>query len=186
MNICLLGFTDKRPIIYSLLKVLGQVGRTLLISPNMQFSQLSEDYVQDFEVMGVRVICEPISFGEILAEIDLEEFNYIIFDCIVELPEKVDIVLIQDNLDYYRDLLEATDEEAYLLFINKALTSEKGNVYTIVPAAMLEKTCAQIESNKLPYPFPSSAHNKMMAALLGKILQMPPLNILKYLKKGVK
>lgn len=186
MNICLLGFSDKRPVIYSLLKVLGQVGRTLLVSPNLQFSQLSEEYEQDFEVMGVRVICEPISFGEILAEIDLEEFNYVVFDCIVEVPEKIDIALIQDNLNYYRDLLDGFDEETYLLFINKALTSEKGNTYMMASAASLEKTCTQIEKMKLPYPFTSSPHNKMMSALLGKILQMPPPNILKYLKKGVK
>lgn|GEM_PF-2774209 len=186
MNICLLGFTDKRPVIYSLLKVLGQVGRTLLVSPNLQFSQLSEDYEQDFEVMGVHVICEPISFGEILAEVDLEEFNYIVFDCIVELPEKIDVALIQDNLDYYRDLLEVADEETYLLFINKALSPEKGNTYMMASAASLEKTCAQIERKKLPYPFASSIHNKMMSALLGEILQTPPQNILKYLKKGVK
>lgn len=186
MNICLLGFTDKRPVIYSLLKVLGQVGRTLLISPNLQFSQLSEDYEQDFEVMGVRIICEPISFGEILMEIDLEEYNYIVFDCIVELPEMIDVALIQDNLNYYTDLLEVVDEETYLLFINKALTAEKGNMYMMASAAALEKTCMQIEQKKLPYPFTSSVHNKMMSALLGKILQMPPQSVLKYLKKGVK
>lgn len=186
MNICLLGFTDKRPVVYSLLKVLGQVGRTLFVSPNLQFTQLSEEYEQDFEVMGVRIICEPVSFGEILAEVDEEEYNYIIFDCIVEVPEMIDVALIQDNLDYYRELLEGTDEETYLLFINKSLTVEKGNTYMMASAAALEKTCAQIESKKLAYPFSSYAHNKMMAALLSQVLQMPPPNILKYLKRGVK
>jgi hypothetical protein len=186
MNICLLGFTDKRPVIYSFLKVLGQAGRTLLISPNLQYSQLSEHYEQDFEVMGVRVVCEPISFGEILSELETEEYNYIVFDCLVEVPEKIDIALIQDNLEYYRELLDGTDEETYKLFINKSITTEKTNTFIMVPAATVEKTCQQIEKLKQPYPFASSAHNKMMSSLLGQILQMPPANILKYLKRGVK
>jgi hypothetical protein len=186
VNICLLGFTDKRPAIYSLIKVLGQVGRTLLISPNIQFTQLSEEYEQNFEVMGVHIICEPISFGEILSEIDIEEFNYIIFDCMVEVPEMIDVALIQDNLEYYRELLDGTDEDAFKLFINKELTAEKGNTYAMVSAATLESTCRKIENAKLPYPFPSSGHNKLMSALLSQILQMPQQNILKFLKKGVK
>ena len=186
MNICLLGFTDKRPVFYSLLKALGQVGRTLFITPNLQYSQLSESYEQDFEVMGARIICEPISFGEILAEIEQEEYNYIVYDCLVEIPEKVDIALIHDNLEYYRDLLEGIDEETYRIFINKALTAEKANTYSMVPAALLEKTCRQIEQTKLPCPFPSSDHNKMISLLLGQILKMPPASIIKYLKRGVK
>ena len=186
MNICLLGFTDKRPVIYSLLKVLGQVGRTLFISPNLQFSQLAEHYEQDFEIMGARVVCEPISFGEILSGLDIEEYNYIIFDCLVEVPEKIDIAIIHDNLDYYRDLLDGTDEETFRLFINKSLTKEKVNTFVMIPAAAVEKTCQQIENIKLPFPFASWAHNKMMSLLLGQILQMPPANAMKYLKRGVK
>jgi len=186
VNICLLGFTDKRPVIYSLLKVLGQVGRTLLVTPNLQYSQLSEHYEQDFEAMGVRVICEPISFGEILAELEQDEYNYTVFDCLVEVPEKVDIALIQDNLEYYQDLLDGTDGDTYRLFINKALTAEKKDTYEMAPAAQLEKTCRLIEEKKLPYPFTSSVHNKVMSALLGQILQIPPQSIMKYLKRGVK
>ena len=186
MNICLLGFTDKRPVIYSLLKVLGQVGRSIFITPNLQYSQLSENYEQDFEMMGVRIVCEPISFGEILAELELEEYNYIIFDCIVEIPENPNIILIQDNLEYYRDLLESEDEETYQVFTNKALTAEKEHTYTIVSAAQLEKTCHQIEKNRKSYSFASLAHNKMMSLLLGQILQMSPVSVLKYLKRGVK
>jgi len=168
------------------MKVLGQVGRTMLVTPNLQYSQLSESYEQDFEAMGVRVICEPISFGEILAELEQDEFNYTIFDCLVEVPERVDIALIQDNLEYYTDLLDGTDKETYRLFINKELTTEKNDTYAMAPAAQLEKTCRQIEDKRLPYPFASSVHNKVMSALLGQVLQIPPQSIVKYLKRGVK
>jgi hypothetical protein len=102
------------------------------------------------------------------------------------IPDKVDVALIQDNFDYYLNFLDDTDEESYRIFINRELKSTGRDVYTMVPAAVLEKTCRMIEQKQLPFPFASSAHNKTMSALLGHILQMPPQNISKYLKRGVK
>ncbi len=183
MVISVYGFSDKRPIIYSCLKLLGSLGRTLFVTNNPQYIQLSENFERDFSIDDISILIPTESINDI--DENFEDYDYVLLDLIAEVVENQDIAIIIDHVDNYKTWLEEF-EKPPIYYIQKGNKLDKTDkVAKFIYASSVESTLSRIEKDKLFYPISNGTHNKTLASILNEITGIKTAELLKYLKKKV-
>ena len=111
MVISLIGSTDKRPVIYTLMKLFQKLGDCCVVTPNPQFKRLTEDGSPYGHFQNIYVAVTNATQDEIFAEIGftMHDFENFIFDCDTEIPTFSDLVI------YVGGAGKMTDDEELLL-----------------------------------------------------------------------
>lgn len=183
MNIAIMGFRDKRHIFYSLLKILSNIGRVAFITPNPCYKQLSEDFSSEFEIEDTDILIVE-NLYDVDTMLDLENYDFVIWDCLTELPEKIELLLMIDHPDMYRAAINELDSKPKYQFIAKgenALKNEK--IISIIKASSVEEILTKVEKDRVWYPITGFVHNKSMSELLCSSTGINKNKLLSYLKR---
>lgn len=95
IKICLIGPVDKRIIAYPLIKVLDNIGKTLVVTDDANFRRFSDDYGNDFafgrsEALVVRNVQEIESKEKIP---NMSGFDFVVFVTTNELIKDSDLIV---------------------------------------------------------------------------------------------
>jgi hypothetical protein len=184
MILCVFGHSDKRHIIYTMLRMLQFMGRVCFITSNPCYRQLSPDFDDEFEFGDIHVIYdEDISYVE--SEHDLTSYDFVVCDCLLSMPSTIDLAIIMDHVPFYEEQLDINDIPDIPTFIPKGETSfmNKTQGVQFVPASVMEKDLKLIESELKLLPINNSAHNRYMSAILEKATHIPKAKLLTTLKQ---
>lgn len=186
-NIALCGFRDKRHIVYSMLKLLSNIGRTVFITTNPCYIQLSKEFVSEFEIDDISfyVLCEGLESAS--DYIDLEGYDFYIWDCLVETPNNIDMAIIVDHSELYREAFKELEKKPANIYIVKGEQAKKDEIsISLIKASVVEDTLTQIETELIWFPIPNNAHNKTLANVLSKAIGISQGKLLENLRKGRK
>lgn len=190
MKIGLLGLADKRHIVYSLVRVLGELSSTIIFTSNKQYLQMSPDLITDFELNDIRFVVYDCDIDEIDAEeYDLDNYEFVVYDILTEMPFSLDVAVIMDNRDEF--ILQLEDRELQGIPIFTCEHFEKGDALdceraiTIPPASYVEDAIQTMYRTKQLLPFKSGAFNKGMTSLVSEITKLRTNVVQQKLKKGV-
>ncbi|MDX8360761.1 hypothetical protein [Cytobacillus sp. IB215316] len=186
MIIGVCGYTDKRPIIYPLLKLLQSTGDVVLISNNRHYKRLLEDKSNLGHMSNILISISDSSPDEIFEEIgyDSDDFDHIIFDIQESLPDYVDLML------YVKSFEPDEEELSFLDLIDKYETvkitfdrqPEKGAI-NVSPDIGIWETIEIIEHNLVLEPIPSNQLTNGLSKLMAPELKMPAKSVKKLLNK---
>lgn len=185
MNIAIMGFRDKRHIIYSILKILTLLGRTAFITTNPCYKQLSEDYSSEFEIddTDILILTENLYDAEDILE--LENYDFIIWDSITEIPEELTLSIIVDHPELYRTAFTELNVKPKLQYVAKEIKAQKGeNAISFIKASEVEGILSKIETNKKWYPITGFTHNKSISEILSSATGISKSEIIHCLKDG--
>lgn len=93
MKIALYGYTDKRPVLYSLMHLLKKMGNVVVFTPNRQLSRFLPDHSDEGMIGNVQVYVTDFSPDEVWEGVqrNQDDFDYIIYDVRDQLVEGVDV-----------------------------------------------------------------------------------------------
>jgi hypothetical protein len=189
MTTGLMGFSDKRHIIYSLVRVLGGLGKTVILTPNPQYLQLSEGMASEFDLHDVRLVVYTGDVEALDAEYELHSYEYVIYDVIDDVPFKLDIALIMDDRSLYVEALENRDlSEIPVLSLISSPKSEmlsKEKVVKLPPASLMEPQLQELFSTRVLKPVQTSTFNDGMTSIVAQITGLSRGTVAGRLKKGV-
>ncbi|MBR1736818.1 MAG: hypothetical protein IJ736_07360 [Firmicutes bacterium] len=186
MNIAVMGFKDKRHIMYSLLKILSPAGRTAFITTNPCYRQLSEDFSSEFEIGDTDFLVLSDSLYSAEEYLDIGSYDFVIYDAIVEVPERIEVSVITDHEELYRQAIDEMDKKPTFKFIESKNAKKDEKSISFIKASTVEDILEKIENDREFYPITSYFHNKAMAELLSRATGMDKGKIIAYLKKGSK
>ncbi len=114
MRIGVLGFTDKRPILYPLMKLLQSTGDVVVITDDRRFKRLLEDYASPGHLGNIMICVTDATPDEVWEEIDHSEddFDHVIYDLRDTLHEDIDMYIHIKGSDFEdgeKDFLECVD-----------------------------------------------------------------------------
>ena len=177
MVISVVGRTDKRPVIYTLMKLFQALGDCCVLTHDRHLRRLIEDSGGDLgHFQNILIAVSDASPDEIFLEMGYRkiDFEYIIFDCTDMIPDDSDLVIWVGGAD------GITEDDETLLSMYPGykecnLGFGKGSIpYT----AEMFKACEEIEGFKhLALPSPQIASR--LATFLTELLNMPVRDILK-------
>lgn len=182
LDIGIFGFRDKRHIIYSILKILGDVGRTIFITQNPCYIQLSENFSMEFEINDIDVIVSKDSFLDIYELIELDEYDFCIWDCITEIPTKVNLAVLADHGSIYREAFEELIEKPCNIFAVKEEVKKNEIPIVFIKASSVEDVLTKIEKDRILYSIPNNVHNKSISSMLSKATGISQRKLLETLK----
>lgn len=191
MRIGIIGLSDKRHVIYTLIRVLGGLSSTVVFTPNKQYLYMSEDFVNDFELNDIRmVVCDDDDLDSLdEEEFDFEGFEYIVYDILTEIPSKLDVAVIMDHRDKYTSELENLELEDIPIYsigefsAADAFSSEKK--IKLTPASAVEPVLQEMYKTRQIKPFKNSGFNKSMCTLVCEVTGLPSRVVLSRINKGV-
>lgn len=184
MKITILGHSDKRHIIYTMLRMLKYSGRVCLITNNPQYRQLSIDFEDDFLISDVQVLIAEDP-DEVADYHELDGYDYIIYDCLLSIPEEMDVVIIMDHVKTYETFMDEHDIPDIPTYVPKDAEVGKGNYTKVpfIPASLVEPQLRAIENSYKLLPINNSTHNKCMSSLLSGITKIPAAKLMATLKQ---
>lgn len=175
MQIGVYGFTDKRPVIYALLKILQATGDVALFTNNRHYKRLLEQGQSQGYLANVLVCVSDASPDEIFEEIGYtaDDFDHIIFDIQDAIPDGLSLAI------YVKSYAPDEDEQALLELLGDYKTiklmydgrPEKGAI-NVNPLGIVWKHAELNETYRLLHPSPSKELNKGLAFLLAPHLHM--------------
>jgi predicted Zn-dependent protease with MMP-like domain len=175
MLIGVYGSTDKRPVIYALLKLLQATGDVALFSNNRHYKRLLEQGQSQGHMANILISISDASPDEIFEEVgyNADDFEHIIFDIQDSIPDNLSLII------YVRSYAPNEDEQSFLDLLGEYTTVkmaydgkvQKGAI-NVSPISVLWKTVEEIESYHLLHPLPSKNLNRGLAVLLAPHLNM--------------
>ena len=95
MVITVLGRTDKRPVIYTLIKLFQKLGDTCFITPDLRATRLIEDGGNYGHFQNTFIAVTNASQDEVFADIGYtrNDFEHFIFDAYDQIPDFSDLVI---------------------------------------------------------------------------------------------
>lgn len=179
MIVSVLGQTDRRPVVYTLMKLFQARGDTCLISNNTQLRRLIDKPDCEGFFQNIAVFITDASWEEVFVEIEHapEDFDYIIFDG--EWTDKADVCLYVEGYGTEEvdvDILDGLGDAVNLL---KLGPGKKSIPYTVQQFNNIEitehlKTLPQI-NNRLTVE---------LSKVLAEPLRMPAKDIIKVVSKS--
>lgn len=176
MDIVLFGDTDKRPIIYTLLKLLQSLGDVALLSNDRHYKRLIGG-MDAGELESVFVAVGDYSPDDVFDELDIdkEDFEFVLYDGIV--PSDYDVFM------YIAGCNKSDSEEYILDCIDDYITvplgfGDKCIQYTVKMFQSVE----EIEGYGMLKEVDSTL-TKRLAPILSPIVHMPTNNIRKVVAK---
>ncbi len=189
LNIGLLGFSDKRHIVYTLMRVLSGLGRTVFFTQNKQYLMLSEEHLSDFEINDIHVVIFNCDIGDLEDEYDIDSYEYIIYDIFNELPLKLDVAVLLDSHKFYAFNLEDLDLDDIPVFtacpVEKIELLPQEKLIKIPPASSVEDILQLMFQKRELIPIKRGKFLKEMTTIISSITGLSSSYINQQLKKEV-
>ena len=181
MVIAVVGRTDKRPVIYTLMKLFQSLGDCCVLTQDRHFRRLIEDtdgYLG--HIQNIMVSVSDASPDEIFVEMGYRktDFEFIIYDCIDLIPDESDLVIWVGGADGMTE-----DDETLLSMYpgHKEINLGFGKNAISYTVDMF-KACETIEGLK-HFVLPNQQIAQRLASFLTTYLNMSATNILKVVTK---
>lgn len=177
MTIAVYGQTDKRPVIYTIMKLLQSMGDTLLVTNDRHYRRLIPDEADVGHYQNILIAVTDAMPDEIGSELgyDFDDFEHFIFDGTI--PDNADLVLFVEGCvisEVEQETLDYLDSYASI-----GLGYGKNSVpYTVE----MFKRVELIEGKKYLMEIDKKI-TKKLATILSKPLNMPAQNICKVVGK---
>lgn len=129
MQVSVFGRTDKRPCIYTLIKMLQPLGDVAIVTANPMYKRLTEDGSNEGFYQNVAIFVTDATADELWSTIEHspEDYEYIILDNLYN--EETDVTLYIQGAG-----VEALDEDLFDVFDNMVvITMGKGKGKHVVP-----------------------------------------------------
>ena len=178
MIISVFGQTDKRPVIYTLMKLFQTLGDTCIISNNRHYCRLTETGSQWGMYQNVAIFVTDATADEVFHEIehDIGDYDYIIMDNLY--TEDADLNIYVEGAGK-----EPLDEDLLLALEDSSKTINLGFGKSCVPySATMFKNLEIIEYYKKLVPVDARLTQKL-ANILAPHLDLKPANIIKVVNR---
>lgn len=181
-----MGYTDKRPVIYALIKLLQATGDIAFITNDRHFRRLLPDHGTVGHFNNVLIAVTDCSPDEVFIELEhgIDDFEHVIFDTQDMIPNNPDLILYVKGYDFddeEKDILECIENYTT---IKMCYSSSEKNSLNLQPTADVFKAVEMIENKKLMVPIPARGFNQGLANLLAPKLKMQPKSALQILNRG--
>jgi len=186
MLIGVYGYTDKRPVIYALMKLLQATGDVALFSNNRHYKRLLAPGESQGHLANMMIAISDASPDEIFEEVGYsqDDFEHVIFDIQDTLPENLSQII------YVKSYSPNEEEQAFLDILGTYKTikltydrKREKDAINVAPLASLWKSVEEIETYRILNPVPSPDLNKGLAALLAPELNLKVKTALKLLTR---
>jgi len=179
------GFKDKRIWLYAVIKSLAQIYNVKIVTNSPYFKSLNPDYDFEYEMAGCAIQVVKDDYSNLDELIEIEGFNYVIYDCVDNLPDYLDYVVILDNLHYYEDLLEPFDQSKMKIYRPVAgAAKDPLNIIQSVPASQVVALLEKIEETRnISYVSTNGKVTMSMISMLSDLLEVPAKELMKFLKR---
>ncbi|THF74755.1 hypothetical protein [Cohnella fermenti] len=177
MRIGVYGYTDKRPVIYSLIKALQATGDVAVISSNRHYKRLLEFGETQGHMANVMIVVSDATPDEIFEEVGYtaDDFEHVIFDIQETIPDHLDLTI------HVKSYAPSEEEQSFLELLGEHRTiklaydgkREKGSIH-VIPSALIWKAVELIETCQVLHPIPSKELNQGLALMLAPYLKMKP------------
>lgn len=177
MRIGVYGYTDKRPVIYALMKLLQTTGDVALLTNNRNYARLLESGEHQGHFANVMIAVTDATPDEVFEEIGYapDDFDHVIFDIQDTIPSDMQLAL------HVKTFAPSEDEQAVLGMLNDPVTvkmaydgKREKNAIHVVPISRLWQVVERIEHFRLLEPMPSKTLNVEFAKLLAPHLNIKP------------
>lgn len=191
MKIGVLGFTDKRPILYALLKILQATGDVVMISDDRHFKRLLKDNAPLGHLLNILICVTDATPDEVWAEIghEQDDFDHVVYDVRTTLPDDVDLYIHVNgsSLDEgEEDILECIEAYRKVKLVYDGKVSADKSTLNIPVYSSIIANVELIENKKVLTPFKDKKLNKVMASLVAKPLGMTEKDAVAILGRGWK
>lgn len=177
MIVAVYGKTDKRPVIYTLMKLFQKLGDTCLVSDDRHYTRLLNDGENVGHYQNVFVAVSDAMPDEIFEEIGYtdEDFENFIFDNTI--PDNADLIIFVEGCEI------SEIEKETLEYIENYITIGLGFGKNSVPYSVdMFKNVELVEGKKLLVEVDKKL-TKKIADALSKTLNMPASAICKVVSK---
>ncbi len=186
MIVVCLGHVDKRPILYSLMKLLQSFGDVAVVTRNRQLQRLLESKSSSGYFNNIFVaISDAVPEAAILeAGCAPGDFDHIIYDSIDVLPDRYDLCIHSKSfglMEYESEVLGYKSDIVQYNFVYDGKT-EKGCI-NIPVAFPLIKSVEEFEARKLLIPIQCDVMQKSLSSLTAPQLKITEKDALKILKR---
>lgn len=187
MIVVCMGYADKRPILYSLMKLLQSFGDVAVITQNRQLRRLLYTNSLSGHFNNIFVAISDSAPDEVFADTGCkpEDFDHIIFDNVDTLPAQYDICISCSSYgltDADWDIIEHIEGIVkYNFMYNEKVDRDCINI----PVTFnLLKSVEEFEARRLLSPIDSKALLTGLAKLTAPLLKITEKNAIRILKKG--
>lgn len=189
MRIGVLGFTDKRPILYPLMKLLQSTGDVVVITDDRRFKRLLEDYASPGHLGNIMICVTDATPDEVWEEIDHSEndFDHVIYDLRDTLHEDIDMYIHVKGSDFEdgeKDFLECVDTYTSIKLMYDGKPERTKETINLPITLKLLSTLEVLENKNVLLPMPSKKINKVIAKLIAPVIKIKMSDALKLLRKG--
>jgi len=173
MKIGVYGYTDKRPVLYSLINLLQVIGDVAVITPNRHFKRLTSGNT-DLGHFGNTLICvSDWTPDEVWSQIEHnpEDFTHVIYDLSDNVAETdLDIhVLGSEYEDGEQEFIEMLPELVNLKLMYDGRQGPKGYYNVAIDSSYLS-VVEKMERNKTNVSFANKQLNQALSKILaGKL-----------------
>jgi len=175
MLIGIYGYTDKRPVIYPLLKLLQATGDVALFSNNRHYKRLLQPGETQGHLANIMIAVSDATPDEIFEEVGYtaDDFEHVIFDIQDTIPDQLSLIL------HVKTYAPSEDEQSILELLGSYKTikltydrkREKEAIH-VQPTVQLWRSVEQIETYRILLPSPSKELNKGLASLMAPHLNL--------------
>ncbi|MFB9277209.1 hypothetical protein [Cohnella cellulosilytica] len=175
MQIGVYGYTDKRPVIYALLKLLQATGDVALFTNNRHYKRLLQPGESQGHFANIMIAVSDASPDEIYEEIGYtaNDFEHVVFDIQDTIPDDLSLVL------HVKSYAPNEDEQSFLELLGSCHTikltydgKREKEAINVAPLTTLWKSVERIETYRLLLASPSKELNQGLAALMAAHLNM--------------
>ncbi|WP_138755938.1 hypothetical protein [Paenibacillus sinopodophylli] len=175
MQIGVYGYTDKRPVIYALMKILQATGDVALFSNNRHYKRLLEPGETQGHMANIMIAISDATPDEIFEEVSYapDDFEHVIFDIQDTIPDNLSQII------YVKTYNPNEEEKAFLELLGDyqvvKLTYDgkrEKNAINVIPNSLIWKTIENIEFYGVLHAIPSKDLNRGLAAMLAPPLQI--------------
>ena len=175
MLIGVYGYTDKRPVIYALMKLLQATGDIALFSSNRHYKRLLEHGESQGHMANMLISVSDASPDEVFEQIGytVDDFDHIIFDIQEAIPDNLTLNI------FVKSYKPHEDEQAFLDILGKYETikmvydgKKEKEAINVIPLSSIWRSVEEIEAFHVLSPIPSKELNKGLAAMLAPSLNM--------------
>lgn len=169
------GYTDKRPVIYALMKLLQSTGDVALFSNNRHYKRLLENGESQGHMANILIAISDASPDEVFEEVgySVDDFEHIIFDIQDTIPDHLSLII------YVKSYEPNEDEQSFLDILGNYQTikitydgKRQKDAINVIPVSQIWKSLEEIENYRILSPIPSAELNKGIAGILAPLLNI--------------
>lgn len=187
MNIGVYGYTDKRMIIYPILKLLQAAGDVAFFTNNRHYSRLLEDNTDSGYIANILICVSDATPDEVFEQLGYtpDDFDHIVFDMVDSIPEQLDLSI---NVMTYA--LDESDLDFLSLLDNVktikiAYERSKGKEeYVVTPSIKTFAAIERFEQFRVLESIDTPSITNTLSNLISPKLGMSPKNCIAVMTRG--